>query len=409
MNYQDKHQTIIQILTAFLFLNLNIYLPNSGVFPFPAYLIDILIFIFILLYYMKKNINLPINNIFFIWLIYFLSMNIIYFIFSPTGEEEFTLFKVIIFLIFLYVYMIFLFALDNENLTVTRKTLIFIAPIATLSLGIEYFNPGFFILDGTYEVIQGRAASFYRNANYAGTTMIIFLILGIDMIDKKYRTLFILIIFLGVFFTMSRSNLITFFIIIIILFLQKKLHTKHFILSTSVIVIFFIWLSSGGLDTLSQKFDIEITENMKNRVNFFVDNKLSNTSDMDERQKVLYDALEFFVDNPLFGEGFGATILWEHPVGPHNIFAMLWAEQGIFGFFLIPILFLLTTLNIFKYGNIEQKQLAILFIILFTLSGLFSHDMLSSVTIIAFITIVSTIGYKAKKRHYLKNNTEIKC
>lgn len=404
MNHQNKHKFIIQILTAFLFLNLNIYLPNSGLIPLPGYFIDLLIFFIVVIYYIKYKIDFPIESPLFIWLFYFLSMNIIYFIASPVGTEEFALFKVIIFLIFIYIYMILLFELDDENLTVTRRTLIVIAVIASISLGIDNFNPGFFNLLGNYEVVQGRAASFYRNANYAGASMVILLILSIDMVPKKYRTFFIIIIFFGVLFTMSRSNLMIFSLIIFILFLQKKLYASHLLISVSTIIVFLIWLSTSGFDTLSEKYNIEVTENMKNRINFFADNKHADTSDMNERKEVLQYALEIFTDKPIFGDGFGATILWEHRVGPHNTFAMLWADQGLFGFLLIPLLFFLSTANIFKYGTKEQKQLAVLAMLIFTFSCFFSHDILSAVTFIALMVIVSTIGNKMKRKYYLEDN-----
>ena len=99
------HKTTIQLLTIFLFLNLNIYLPGAGFFPFPAYLIDVLIFSYLLIYYRKKNIRLPLDNIFFLWLLYFFALNIIYFIFSEAGMKEFKLLKIIIFAIIVYIYI----------------------------------------------------------------------------------------------------------------------------------------------------------------------------------------------------------------------------------------------------------------------------------------------------------------
>jgi len=398
MGHSHKSSTniIIAVLTAFIFLNFTIYLPNEGFFPFPAYLLDISIFLFLLGYYIKKRLLLPFENIFFIWVVYFLSLNIIYYLASPGGTAEIALLKVIIFLTFVYIYVILLFALDNRNLTIMRTTLVVIAPIITLTLGIDYFNPGYFASDPSYIIVQGRAASFYRNANYAGSSIIIILVLGMDMVPKKSRLLFLLVIFLGLFFTMSRSNLITFFIIIFIMFFQKKLYAKQLLLSMTFIVIFFIWVSTSGLDTISQKYDLEITENMKSRVNFFADNATSNTSDMDERKDILHDALEIFQDNPIFGAGLGATLFWEHRVGPHNTFAMVAADQGLFGLLLIVLLFFFSTYYVFKYGDTEQKQLAILFLIAYTLSCFFSHDRLSQTTAIVFMIAISTIGYKMK-------------
>jgi len=394
---------IISLGVTMFFLNLTIYLPNVYIFPYPAYLLDLSIFMLFAAYYIKNNIRIPYQNIVIIWIVYYAIVNFSYFIASPAGPEEYKFLKTFFFFLFLLFSLILLFNLDDENLSRTRKTLVYLAPIATLTLGIDYFDPGVFYFGIDIKTfVVGRAASMYLNSNIAGGAMLLMLILGIDMVPKKWRMLFVAIIFIGVFFTMSRSNLMMFFLILIMMFFQKKLNGVHILISFIGIMFFFTWLATGGLDTLSQKFDLEVTDNMKNRVNFFADNKVSDTGDIQERKRVLMAALEMFADKPILGQGFAATRMWDYHVAPHNTFAMHWADYGLFGVLIIPLMFFFSTYYIFKYGSKEHRQVALLVIPYFTLACLFSHTIMIQPFQLATIIALSTIGYKAKKRHMKK-------
>jgi len=398
MKIFDIRQLLLIVATVFIFLNLTIYLPIVKIFPYPAYVLDLILFVLLFIFYIKSKIRFPHDNIIILWVMYYIVLNIIYFIVSPSGPDEYKFFKLIVFFIFFIFSMIMLFNLDDDNLSITRKVMVPLAMIATITLGLDFFETGFFINAFQTDLLAfpGRASGLYLNANIAGGAMIVFLIFTIDLIPKKYRIIYISIIFLGVFFTMSRSNLMILFITIAIMFFQKKLYTRHLLISFTGIIVFFIWLSSGGLDMLGNKYDLEVTDEMVSRVNFFVDSENTNVDDMSERKVVLMAALEMFADNPLFGSGFAATRLWDHKVGPHNTFAAHWAEFGLFGMFIIPLLLFLSTYNIFKYANSEQKQVAILVIIYFITSSFFSHNMLDQPFQVAVIIALATIGYKRK-------------
>jgi O-antigen ligase len=106
-----------------------------------------------------------------------------------------------------------------------------------------------------------------------------------------------------------------------------------------------------------------------------------------------------YANKPIFGQGYAATRLWEYEVSPHNTFVMHWADYGIFGILLIPLMFFYASYNIMKFGNQNQKYLAYLIITYFTLSCFFSHNMLEQPLQIASIIILSVIGYKAKNRY----------
>jgi len=393
---------ILFISVTLIFLNLTIYLPFVHLFPFPAYVIDILIFTFLVLFYLKKRIYFPYQNIIWKWIVYYTMLNIIYFIFSPAGLNEVGYLKLFIFLIFVMIYLILIFNLDDNQLSFTRKTLVFLAPIASFSLMIDYFDPGYFYLGfDTGTLVAGRAASFYLNANLAGGAMLIFLIFGIDMVPKNYRILFIIVIFLGLFFTMSRSSIMVMFLLLGIMFFQKKLYGHHLLISFVGIMFFFTWLGTGGLDYFATNYDLKVTENMRTRVDFFSENSKSDTEDMNERKEVLMVALNMYAENPIFGSGYGATTFWDYKVSTHNTFAMNWADYGIFGILIIPLMFFFSSYYIFKYGTQANKQLAWLVLIYFTFSSFTSHNMLEIPLQLGTIMALSTIGYKAYQKYLI--------
>jgi len=220
------------------------------------------------------------------------------------------------------------------------------------------------------------------------------------MVPKKFRLFFVALLFLGVFFTMSRSNIMIFLIIVSLLLLQRKVHFVQFFMIFITVVSFLVWLSVAGFDFLEDKFDLEVTEDMKNRVEFFVDNKSSDIQDTDERQEVLASALNMYMSNPIFGSGYASTRLWDYQVSPHNTFVMHWADYGLFGVLLMPLMFLFASLSIFRFGTSSQKKLALSVILYFILSSFFSHNMLEQPLQIASMVMLSVIGYKAKKRFY---------
>ena len=408
MNNIKIENIILTITTIMIFLNLTIYLPFAGFFPFPAYFIDLIIFSSIILFYLKKGFALPYKNPLILWVLYYTILNITYFMASPAGADEFKYLKLFFFFFFMFFSFILLFNLDDNDLRVTRIATAISVPIATIFLGIDYFNPGYFYFGiELMNSVAGRAAATYLNSNLAGGAMILLLILGIDMVPKRFRFFFVLIVFLGIFFTMSRSNIMIMFIILFIMFFQKKLYSSQVFIFMVTITLFFGWLSTGGLDTLSNTYNLEVTENMRNRVDFFANNKSSDTADMDERKYVLLAAFDMYTNSPILGNGYASTRLWDFPVAPHNTFIMHWADYGILGILLIPLLLYFATYNIYKYGKKLHKELAFLIMTYFILASFFSHNMLESPFRIAAIIILSALGLKAKELDYERKNEKL--
>ena len=208
-------------------------------------------------------------------------------------------------------------------------------------------------------------------------------------------TLFILALFASTPF----MYIMIFLLFLAIMFFQKRIKARHISFLFVGIFLLFTWLSLGGLATISKQFILEITDEMTSRINFFSDTKKTNTSDMDERKVVLFAALEMFGDKPIVGNGIGSTRSWNHRVGPHNTFASNWADFGLLGMLIIPLLFFTASWHLLKFGSKRQKQLAVLVLMHYTFSSFFSHDMLEQPFQFAILVALVSIGEKAKKRY----------
>ncbi len=384
-----------------IFLNMLVFIGFAIYFPIPLYMVYVISTALLYAYYLFTKTTISINMYLIGWMIFYLIVYAIYFIGDMASSVAWNIFKYPVFFSFFFVSMSLLYGLDDKNCSLSRKIIAFSGIIGAIMLGIDYFNPGYFAQDLDLEIntTAGRAAALYMNANIAAAVMNLVLILSIDVIPKKYRLLFIVIIFFGIFFTMSRSNIMIFVIISIVFFVQKKINILGLMVTLISIFIFVTWLSFGGFDYFSKKYDLEVTQNMQDRVAFFKADKNADMSNTNERQEVLQAALNLFMDHPITGVGMGATThgktsLWPYKVGPHNTFAANWAEFGLLGVLFIPLLLFSSTYLIFIGNNKELKQLAVLFILFFVTQSFFSHNMLEQPYQLAAAVMLSIIGVK---------------
>lgn len=388
---------LIISMNLLVFLNLISYLPTAGFLSIPPYSIYLLMIVVVTVFYyaIKKRIALNIYMMF--GIIFYLFVNTVYLLGSDVGLIEISSYKLVIFYLLIAYPLLLVYALDDETLSISRKTIAVSGIIGVLALGIDFLSPGFFLLNKSslLEFVPGRAAAIYINANIAGNAMNLILLLSIDVIPKKYRIGFIAVIFLGILFTMSRSNIMIILLLIIIFAIQRKISVKSTFASFFGIIFIFIWLSAGGIELLSKNFEIKITENVKNRVDFFAENNTADTYDTNERKKLLQVALNLFANNPILGTGLAATSpnmsTWPYRVGPHNTFARQWAEFGLIGLLIIPLMLFAASYNVFKGHNTENKQLAVLFSVYFIVASFFSHNMFEQEFQIAGMILIASL------------------
>jgi hypothetical protein len=389
-----KSLAIITI-TISIFLNLFFYIPYARIISVPGYILYSLVFIFVFFYYFIYKIKININKELFLWFILYFFINSFYILLNGFGEEEFKYYIPVIMSIPIFLSLSLLFNLDNTNLNLTRKSITIGIIVGVILLITDFIKPGYFISNS--DTLE-RAVATYGNSNIAGAVIILGMILTIDIIQKKFKFFYIVFLFLGILVTFSRSNIIIFFIILLFMTYQNKISKHLLIFLVSSIFLFLIILIFGGFQFLHDTFDMNISNNLINRINFFVDNNNADLSNISERKTVLLAALEIFMNNPIFGAGFASTRIWEYPVGPHNTIMMTFAEFGIFAILIVPLFLFINLYKAHHFKIKEYYDMTILFTIYYLLSCMFSHNMLEQSFNIAGIIIISTLLNKKSQK-----------
>lgn len=138
---------------------------------------------------------------------------------------------------------------------------------STFLVIFDFINPGFFISEESDRYVAGRAAAMFLNPNIAGTALIISLILSIDIVHKKWRSLIIFFVFIGVALTFSRASILAYVVITFILMLQRKIEAKKILFVVLILMISFSVFLTAGISFLEKK-GIN-TDNILGRITFF--------------------------------------------------------------------------------------------------------------------------------------------
>ena len=380
--------SIIYVMNIGVFINIFFYLNYANIVRIPEYIIYFLLFAVLSFLYLIKKKDIVISKSLSTWVVFYFFVNTIYLVEAGFSNSVYQFYPIIIMYVIVFLAFSLLCHLDDDQLSMSRKGVASGAIIGVILLLIDFTIPGYFAVgDNT---VAGRAIAMYGNSNFAAIALILALILSIDIIDKNLKLYYILIIFIGVLVTFSRSGLLVFILITSIMAYQNKISKKTFMVMVSSIISFLIFLLLGGFEVIATTFDIEITDNLINRISFFVDSDNAETGDMDERKMVLLAALDLFADSPFFGDGFAATRLWDHRVSPHNTFAVTLAEFGLFGLLMIPSFLYLTTYKLFKSSPKEYRDIGVLFIVYYVSFCMFTHGMLNyAVNMVAAVIIVT--------------------
>jgi O-antigen ligase len=257
---------------------------------------------------------------------------------------------------------------------------------------IDFFEPGFFAKPYGVFFIQGRASGLFMNANTAGTGLIIGLIFSIDIVSKKWRFLVLMFVFFGVVLTFSRASILAYILIIIVLTVQRKVELRKVIFMFVFLAFSLTSFLTFGIDYLAQS-GVK-TKNIEDRVTFM---ESGGQSQKDESQRlreyVLEKALTMFVDSPVFGNGYASTKLWDSPESTHNLFIAHWADYGIFGVMLIPLLMFL----LLRKSEGDTRTVIWLFIVIFMFRSMFTHNSLDIYYFITSMSLAMAMNIKSRE------------
>lgn len=347
-----------------------------------------LLFLYTLVIISFNNKNLSIIKLpIFYWIVFYLSLVLLYFI--THNHLDVLEFRKEIFALIFFLCLIIIMSYD-ENLNLTKKAILIATLIAIFNNIYEFFNPFVFYSETSDLKIIGRSAGFYVNANNAGEAIVLGLLLSFSIVSKKFKYLFLVLSFLGILATFSRTALFGFFLVVFFLIKNNEINrtfgtTVIITLGISIVLLF------PFLEDLLKTFFGSDAQNLINRLNFFTG---GNTVDFSqkERTQVALTAFNLFADNIFFGAGLGVTEHWQYRVGAHNMYLTFMAEFGFIGIFLYPALILSASYKAYKTNHPLAKP----FILYMLIIGFTTHNVLDAYHLLIALAFLSNLNIRIK-------------
>ena len=196
----------------------------------------------------------------------------------------------------------------------------------------DVLRPYRFVPEGIEGASEGRGAGLFINPNAAGSFIVMAAIAALPMIPTRLRGLLLVAAVFGVAATFSRGAFVMVFVALagaVWLKLVKRGQGMLLVIALPLVVTGV----SLSYDFLIDKSESRHIQNVVQRLNWFQD--VGNEDIAVEGRKFgAQQAWQIFLDNPVIGKGTGATSLTIQQEGPHNMYLLLMAEQGMVGLLL---------------------------------------------------------------------------
>ncbi len=227
--------------------------------------------------------------------------------------------------------------------------------------------------------VIGRADGFFFNPNQSSQMLLLLTALILPNYQKIGfkipQSIFMLIVFLGIISTFSKAGVISYIIILAYIFFKPK---SLSIINKSIIMLFiFIVLQNFQSIIYYLEFTELIGQNSLNRIAFN-----EQTDSFSTRLDVFTYGFESFKNSPIFGSGIGYNYIWSLGYGSHNIYLFYLLDMGIIGLLLLCLMLYI----LFDSNNL-------LFFIVVSLLGFFSHNLMSQVEVYVALSIYLFLSY----------------
>ena len=131
----------------------------------------------------------------------------------------------------------------------------------------------------------------------------------------------------------------------------------------------------------------------------WLDQPLASDSSALGRKEVAAIAFEKFADNPILGEGVGASqrlliVEGGTEISSHNQYLNLMVDHGVLGFFILPFL----ALAILWQTRSPARHTAFAFAVFILYSGFFSHNILDERFILLTFSLIAAMAFNSRSR-----------
>jgi len=383
---------VVFMISFLIFSNLFGYISAAHILPINNTHLFYITMLFTIYKIAKKPTISFFSNKFTIWIFFYLFVILLWYLFPESQYTVPELRRKILSILSALIFMILLYY--DENYKIAQKAILVATIVSILNNIYEFINPfAFFPPDSTVGVF-GRSAGFYLNPTISGAAILAGMLLSFDLVKNLLKPFFIIFVFIGVFLTFSRSDIIAFILIFILMVYKKKIKLKASVFIPIILMLIFSLSFSSLQNFIEYKYP-SAYKNIINRIEWFTSPESHKDLSANERKEVAEAGLNLFFTHPFSGAGLAATRPghWMHRVSTHNIYLNNMAELGIIGFFLYPLLILSIT---YKAAG-KFKPIVHIFAIFALFIGFFTHNILDDLCFLFSFALISNITYKSQR------------
>lgn len=384
---------LIFTFTFLVFSNIVNYMSIANITSITTVHLFLLIVIFTFLMIIKKTdfsfINMKLNW----WIIFYLSVILLWYILPHNDFSPEELRRKILSIAAIFTFMIFIFY-DDKNTSTVRQAVLFTTLLSAFNNIYEFINPYTFFPMGSNIGVAGRSAGLYITPTISGGAIVLGTLLSTTYIKKSYRIWYMLFSFVGVFTTFSRSAIIGFVIVYLYMTIKKQLDFKYLVFIPILLTVVLSFSLPFLTQYVNKTYERD-ANNIINRSMWFLDPAGHKDYSQWERQEVAEKAFNMFSDHPFYGAGLGSTLHWDYEVSTHNIYLSNMAEIGFLGIFIYPLLIY----SIVKQARAETTKIAGIFAIFTIFIGFFSHNILDEFYFLFAFSLMANMSYKSMEKY----------
>jgi O-antigen ligase len=306
---------------------------------------------------------------------------------------------------FLIFYTVGMLALDSQR----RVIGLIVLGCALMASAFNWFDvlrPYRFVPEGIEGASEGRGAGLFINPNAAGSFVVAATIAALPFVPTRFRGAVLVAGVFGVAATFSRGAFVMVAVALLGAVGLKLVKRVQGILLLVALPLLFTAVSVS-YDYLIDASESRHIKAVIQRLNWFSDSE--DDGAVEGRKYGARQALEIFLDNPMTGKGPGAASLSIQQEGPHNMYVLLMAEQGILGLLLYVSLCALllragrrlARAAVDDHGRDVGNTLA-LFGMFMATYGFFSHNVLEepfTVYLMGFLVAAAFDARRAPRPH----------
>jgi hypothetical protein len=212
---------------------------------------------------------------------------------------------------------------DGEDVLRITKWLVVFA-----TLGAVVLNAYDLAYPGTFSEVAGRGAGLFINPNGAGMAIVVGCLIGLPVLPKYWRELFLVVSSLGVLATFSREAILAQFIVVVGAGIARAVSMRMLAVGGALAIALFAAFSLGQI---LEQGGVLSSDNMSRLSMGTADNSTAHRLEDAEQ------TLNAFEEAPILGQGIGTDEYWSGEPA-HNLYLRLMADQGIIGLLIIPAL-----------------------------------------------------------------------